>query len=370
MRVPTSLGALAALAALAFPSSPALASFAFPSAPSPAPAALAFPPSPALASFAFPSAPSPAPAALAFPPSPALASFAFPSAPSPAPAALVIPPSPVAAPLPPSPSPAPSPAPLPASAGHTGPVAHADPTASAGPRAGAAADNREPSCGDRRAAAFPLRARITGGPAAYEPGAAPRTWYVELVNTTRQPCRNIHPVIVLTDTAGDLAPASVRMAFSTAPGGPPRTVRAEHTDHREIVGVLDDDADRAFTGFTVPPSGTVRVPVHLAFTADARPDEVTATAAVVQRRGDDGDWVGTSPPYRFTLAEAAPAPASAVATGPPPTASPGELAGTGRPAASHLLPVAATAAACLLLGALSLHLTRPRQHPRPGPPRR
>ncbi|WP_010470631.1 hypothetical protein [Streptomyces somaliensis] len=327
MRVPTSLGALAALAALALPPSPAWASFAIP--------------------------PSPAAAAFALPPSPVTAP---------------LPPSPVTAPLPPSPAAAP----LPASAGHTGPVAHANPTASAGPRADTTADNREPSCGDRRAAVFPLRARITGGPAAYEPGAAPRTWYVELVNSTRQPCRNIYPVIVLTDTAGDLSPASVRMAFSTAAGGLPRTVRAEHTDHREIVGVLDDDADRAFAGFTVPPSGTVRVPVHLAFTADARPDEVTATAAVVQRRGDDGDWVGTSPPYRFALTEAAPAPASApaVTTGPPPTASPGELAGTGRPTASHLLPVAATAAACLLLGALSLHLTRPRQRPRPGPPRR
>lgn len=237
----------------------------------------------------------------------------------------------------------PAPAPFPA------------PTAHAGPRADVAVASREPNCGDPEAAVFPLRTRITGGPAAYEPGAAPRTWHVELTNTTRRPCHNIHPVIVLTDASGRLTPAGVRMAFSTAAGGGPRPVRVEHTDHREIVGVLDDDTDRAFAGFTVPPSGTVRVPVHLAFAAGAHPDEVTATAAVVQRRGDDGDWVGTSPPYRFAL------------TGPEPprTAPPGELAGTGRRATSHLLPLAATAATCLVLGAAAVHLSRTRIRPRP-----
>ncbi|URM91266.1 hypothetical protein LUW75_16200 [Streptomyces sp. MRC013] len=205
--------------------------------------------------------------------------------------------------------------------GHLGGARHAGGTASTGPRAGATVDGREPSCGDPEAAAFPIRTRIAGGPAVYEAGAAPRTWYVELTNTTRRPCRNIHPVIVLTDASGRLAPASVRMAFSTAPGGPPRAVRAEHTDHREVVGVLDDDTDRAFGGFTVPPSGTVRVPVHLAFASGTRPDEVTAAAAVVQRRGGDGDWVGTSPPYRFALT--APAAGTGPGTPPPPAASPG-----------------------------------------------
>ncbi|MFJ8692914.1 hypothetical protein [Streptomyces roseolilacinus] len=229
------------------------------------------------------------------------------------------------------------------------------PAAPAGPRVDVSVAGREPSCGDRAAAVFPLRTRITGGPAAYEPGAAPRTWYVELTNTTRQPCRNIHPVIVLTDASGRLVPAGVRMGFSTAAGGDPRPVRVEHTDRREVVGVLDDDTDRAFAGFTVPPSGTVRVPVHLAFAAGAHPDEMTAAAAVVQRRGDDGDWVGTSAPYRFTL------------TGPRPsrTASPEELAGTGRRAAPLLLPLAAAAATCLALGAGAVVLARRRPRSRP-----
>ncbi|MEU3447428.1 hypothetical protein AB0H29_09380 [Streptomyces thermolilacinus] len=260
--------------------------------------------------------------------------------------------------------------------------------------------SREPSCGDPGAADFPLRTRVTGGPAAYVPGAAPRTWYVELANTTRRTCRNIHPVIVLADRSGALAPEAVRMAFSTAPGAPARPVRMEHTDHRELVGVLDDDTDRAFAGFTVPPSGTVRVPVHLAFTRAAGPDRVTATAAVVQRRGDDGDWVGTSAPYAFTVTaptgpSATPGPArpsEPADTGPPvspdrstgpdgtagpaapsgtPSASPApprppgpapshELAGTGHRPASRLVPVAAAAALCLALGAAAVVLTRRR----------
>ncbi|WP_374983024.1 hypothetical protein [Streptomyces fradiae] len=241
--------------------------------------------------------------------------------------------------------------------------------------------------------AFPLRTRITGGPAAYEPGAPPRTWYVELTNTTLRPCRGIHPVIVLTDRSGGLVPAQVRMAFTAPPGGAERPVRPEHTDHREVVGVLDDATDPAFAGFTVPAGGTLRVPVRLAFAPGAGPDEVTATAAVVQRRGDDGDWVGTSPPYRFTLTAPATPPASRPGTVPPsppapprspaaqpeippppspPPATPPppaghspapaesrELAGTGHRATPRLLlPLAAGAAGCLTAGAAALALTR------------
>ncbi|MEU7564921.1 hypothetical protein AB0A99_02730 [Streptomyces fradiae] len=259
---------------------------------------------------------------------------------------------------------------------------------------------------------FPLRTRITGGPAAYEPGAPPRTWYVELTNTTLRPCRGIHPVIVLTDRSGGLVPAQVRMAFTAPPGRAERPVRPEHTDHREVVAVLDDATDPAFAGFTVPAGGTLRVPVRLAFAPGAGPDEVTATAAVVQRRGDDGDWVGTSPPYRFTLTAPAHPPASPPAhppastparppatrpdtpppldtrptsrpspppatvtetppqspspSPPPPGRSPHpaesrELAGTGHRVASRLLPLAAGAAGCLAAGAAALALTRHRR---------
>ncbi|WP_149184740.1 hypothetical protein [Streptomyces sp. TRM49041] len=228
---------------------------------------------------------------------------------------------------------------------------------------------REPTCGDTKAAAFPIRTRIKGGPATYRPGAAPQVWHVELTNTTAQPCRNIHPVIVLTDRAGTLTPAQVRLNFSTTAGAGHRPVRIEHTDQNELVGVLDDDTDNAFAGFTVPARGTVPVPVSLGFTAAARPDEVTARAAIVQRRGDDGDWVGESAAYRFALAvpdvppTPNPTPLTPTPTPPtPPPTPPGifpeELASTGRRAAANIVPLTAAAGASLAVGAAALLLTR------------
>lgn len=41
--------------------------------------------------------------------------------------------------------------------------------------------------------------------------------------------------------------------------------------------------------------------VRLALTPDAVPNEVTVNAAIVQRHGDDGDWVGQSNAYRFGI---------------------------------------------------------------------
>ncbi|MFJ9699778.1 hypothetical protein [Streptomyces fradiae] len=346
-----------------------------------------------------------------------LAALAALTSPCPAPAraappAAQVPPTPAPVAVPSSPAPAPSRRLAAPPAAGTPPAPPAD-----------AAAHPEPSCGDRGMTAFPLRTRITGGPAAYEPGAPPRTWYVELTNTTLRPCRGIHPVIVLTDRSGRLVPAQVRMAFTAPPGVAERPVRPEHTDHREVVGVLDDATDPAFAGFTVPAGGTLRVPVRLAFAPGAGPDEVTATAAVVQRRGDDGDWVGTSPPYRFTLTgpahpsasppahpsasspetppahpSATPTPPRSPATPPPPgtphpltpppspppatlpptsppTPTPApyppgqsphpaesrELAGTGHRATPRLLPLAAGAAGCLAAGAAALALTRHRR---------
>ncbi|GAA4937997.1 hypothetical protein GCM10023237_70230 [Streptomyces coeruleoprunus] len=59
-------------------------------------------------------------------------------------------------------------------------------------------------------------------------------------------------MIVLTDRNRRLTPAQVRLEFAAREGGPRRPVRVERTDAYEIVGVLDDDTDRTFTGFTVP----------------------------------------------------------------------------------------------------------------------
>jgi hypothetical protein len=41
--------------------------------------------------------------------------------------------------------------------------------------------------------------------------------------------------------------------------------------------------------------------VRLALTAGTEPADVVAVAAVVQRRSGDGDWVGESRQYRFTV---------------------------------------------------------------------
>ncbi|GGW36080.1 hypothetical protein GCM10010503_09920 [Streptomyces lucensis JCM 4490] len=155
-----------------------------------------------------------------------------------------------------------------------------------------------PSCaavGDR---AFPLTTRIHGGPTAYEPGGGYGTWYIDLTNTTRQTCAGIHPVVVLVDDKRTLRPSQPQLDFYDGSHAEPVTF--ESTDEQELVGVMEAED---FDGFTVAPGKTVTVKVRLSLTSDAVPDRVTANAAVVQRRGDDGDWVGQSNDYRFAIAE-------------------------------------------------------------------
>ncbi|MER6470189.1 hypothetical protein ABT217_15980 [Streptomyces collinus] len=154
-----------------------------------------------------------------------------------------------------------------------------------------------PSCaapGDR---AFPLTTRVHGGPTSYEAGGGYGTWYIDLTNTTGQVCADIHPVVVLTDDKRALKPSQAELDFYD--GARARPVTFEETDEQELVGVLDGEG---FDGFTVAPGKTVSVRVRLALASDAGADEVTANAAVVQRRGDDGDWVGESNAYRFGVA--------------------------------------------------------------------
>ncbi|MDN3293735.1 hypothetical protein QWM81_06685 [Streptomyces ficellus] len=206
---------------------------------------------------------------------------------------------------------------------------------------GVAVPDRQPTCGDPSAAEFPIRTRISGGPDAYRPGGGFHAWQVELTNTTSEPCGNIHPVIVFTDRTRALRPAQIQLEFYEGAGsGRHYPVTVEKTDESEIVGVLDDIAG-GFPGFTVPPGRTVTVPVRLAFTSDARPDTITANAAIVQRRGDDGDWVGASADYRFTLVDDEPASETAE-----------ELPSTGR----NVLLVAGASAIAFLLGAGTLSL--------------
>ncbi|MFJ3651064.1 hypothetical protein [Streptomyces murinus] len=159
----------------------------------------------------------------------------------------------------------------------------------------AAAATPAPSCAAPGEHAFPLATRIRGGPTEYQPGDGSSTWYIDLTNTTRRSCAGIHPVVVLVDDRHELKAGQARLDFDD--GSRVHPVTFESTDEKELVGVLDAPG---FGGFAVPPGKTVSVRVRLALTQEAAvPDQVTANAAAVQRRGQDGDWVGESNAYRF-----------------------------------------------------------------------
>ncbi|MFG2355922.1 hypothetical protein [Streptomyces sp. NPDC048521] len=148
---------------------------------------------------------------------------------------------------------------------------------------------------------FPLATRIHGGPGSYEAGGGYGTWYIDLTNTTRRTCTAVHPVVVLVDDKRALKPDQPKLEFYDGPRT--RPVAFESTDEQELVGVLEGPG---FGGFTVPPGATLSVKIRLALTSDAVPDQVTANAAVVQRRGKDGDWIGESNAYRFGIDEEGP----------------------------------------------------------------
>ncbi|MGW7137253.1 hypothetical protein [Streptomyces xanthophaeus] len=180
----------------------------------------------------------------------------------------------------------------------TVPTAGADVGTGGGARPAPALPSRaQATCGDGKSTAFPIGARIRGGPAVYRTGGEPQTWFLDLTNTTNSECTAIHPVVVLTDKARLLRPAHLRMEFE-APGGT-LPVSLEGTDRDEIIAVFD--GGDAFAGYTVAAGGALTVKVGLSFAPDAPTGEVVADAALVQRKGDDGDWVGESGGYRFSV---------------------------------------------------------------------
>ncbi|MET8827493.1 LPXTG cell wall anchor domain-containing protein [Streptomyces sp. NPDC004610] len=225
-----------------------------------------------------------------------------------------------------------------------------------------------PACGDADAHGFPLTTRIHGGPDTYAAGGDPGTWYVDVTNTTDRACSGIHPVVVLVDQDRELTPAQPRLEFYE--GRRPHPVRFEATDADEIVAPFEAGG---FRGFTIGAGRTTRVEVRLSVTSDTVPNDITATAAVVQRQGDDGDWVGESNAYRFRVVgetsrrgetaarpdrDTASAPPSASAAAPETTPSPrtpttlaDELArtGLGSPSQALALAVALVVAGTALL---------------------
>ncbi|MYV38048.1 hypothetical protein GT030_03960, partial [Streptomyces sp. SID1328] len=184
---------------------------------------------------------------------------------------------------------------------------------------------------------FPLGTRIHGGPDTYRAGGPPGTWYIDLVNTGAQACADVHPVVVLVDDERLLRPSQAKLDFYDRHKR--RPVRLESTDHQELVGVVGADG---FAGYTVAPGKTVTVRLRLMITSEAYADHVTVKAALVQRRGQDGEWVGESEDYVFDIDGEEPVPARTKGSAPPtapsrptgPTAtdSAGRPVGTGDPA--------------------------------------
>ncbi|WP_329223849.1 hypothetical protein OG352_16180 [Streptomyces sp. NBC_01485] len=172
-----------------------------------------------------------------------------------------------------------------------------------------------PSCAGPDAGGFPLTTRLHGGPDSYRAGGGYGIWYLDLTNTTRRTCDGVHPVVVLVDARRALKPSQPHLEFYA--DGQPHQVRFESTDDAELVGAFtDENADEQtgeggeaneaveaddFPGFTVGPGRTLTVKLRLSLGSDAVPNAVTANAAVVQRHGDDGDWIGQSNDYRFAI---------------------------------------------------------------------
>ncbi|GLF93526.1 hypothetical protein [Streptomyces yaizuensis] len=161
---------------------------------------------------------------------------------------------------------------------------------------------RAPRCAAASVRDFPIDTRMRGGPAALHPGGGFGEWTVELANRTDKPCRNIHPVLVLTARDRGLTRDRVSLEFYDTAHARWRPAELETSGEDEVVAVLDADAT---SGFVVPGRGTVPVGVRLALAPDTPPNEVVVNAAVIQRHGDDGDWVGESDDYRFTVTDGA-----------------------------------------------------------------
>lgn len=166
--------------------------------------------------------------------------------------------------------------------------------------AGAAApvaDQQQPSCGDPRSADFPLGTRIHGAPGTYQPGGDSAEWYVDLANATAAACHDIHPVLVLVDRGRKLRPDHVRAEVQDAGTEIWHAIPFVRTDRDELIGVFGE----GLPGFTVGADSTLSVRVRLGFAGEARRNTVVANTAVVQRKGNDGEWVGESGDYRFDI---------------------------------------------------------------------
>lgn len=174
---------------------------------------------------------------------------------------------------------------------------------------------------------FPVRAQLTGGPAAYRTGDRPRGLSIRLSNTTRTARRDVHPVMVLVDRERALKPGSVSLQYRdpASGGGTWREVELQHTENDENVGVVGGEEG---PGLTLGAGESVTVRLRMRFGSGTRPGHVAASATVMQRKGkEDGEWVGESAPYEFEIV--APPAEPGPGTGPDPGPGPGAGPGTG-----------------------------------------
>ncbi|QNE77119.1 hypothetical protein F0344_23140 [Streptomyces finlayi] len=187
----------------------------------------------------------------------------------------------------------------------------------AGAAASSVSADRQPGCGDPNSDEFPIETRIHGGPDTYASGGGYGIWFLDLTNNTSEPCRAVHPVLVLTDQGRKLAADQIQLEFSerTKRAGPDVEYRVswETTDRDEQIGVFGGGGeDEDFPGFTVPAGRTVTVQVRMAFTSDTEPGKVTLNAAVVHRHkgsgsgSGDGEWIGESGGYPFVIVDGDP----------------------------------------------------------------
>ncbi|MFE3520603.1 hypothetical protein ACFXOD_03240 [Streptomyces sp. NPDC059161] len=156
-----------------------------------------------------------------------------------------------------------------------------------------------PVCGSKTGAEFPLATKIHGGPAEYRAGDGAQSWYLDLTNISHEACDSIHPVLVLVDRDRTLKNSQLQMEFSDPATGRKHPVTFVRTDEDEHIGVFDD----GFPGFVIGAGETLTVEVRLGFAADTVPGPITANAAIVQRRGSNGQWVGDSGDYRFDVVD-------------------------------------------------------------------
>ncbi|WP_344292207.1 hypothetical protein, partial [Streptomyces synnematoformans] len=157
-----------------------------------------------------------------------------------------------------------------------------------------------PRCGDSGAGGFPVRTALRGEGAALRAGGARHPLALQLHNVSDRPCRGVHPVAVFSREDGArLRPGDVRLQFYDAAARRWRPVVFERTGAGESAGVFA----QGFRGFALPAGGSREVPLRMAFAAGAPAGRVTVNVTAVQRRGDDGEWVGQSKDYEVGVEE-------------------------------------------------------------------